>query len=150
MCYESYFRYEFKIPSFIFTGIYEIRLIIFNDSIWSSVWVCLSPMDLLSLGVAHFSQHDILILQIQIVFGLCREDVEEFSHESRLVRFLSERYARAGRVARPLRNSSHTLRVEFALVLIQILDFDETNQVLTTNVWKRYVSSPFITVPSVR
>ena len=73
-----------------------------------------------------------------------RDDVSEFSYESQLVRYLSERYLRAGRVARPVRNSSQTLKVEFALVLIQILDFDETNQVLTTNVWKRYVSwTPF-------
>ena len=55
--------------------------------------------------------------------------------------FLQERYLRAGKVARPVRNSSQNLRIEFALVLIQILDFDETNQVLTTNVWKRYVST---------
>ena len=55
--------------------------------------------------------------------------------------FLQERYLRAGKVARLVRNSSQNLRIEFALVLIQILDFDETNQVLTTNVWKRYVST---------
>ena len=65
---------------------------------------------------------------------------EQFSEESRLVAYLQERYVRAGKVARPVKNSSQTLRIEFALVLIQILDFDETNQVLTTNTWKRYVS----------
>lgn len=71
----------------------------------------------------------------------CSYETEKFSEESRLVAFLQERYLRAGKVARPVRNSSQTLRIEFALVLIQILDFDETNQVLTTNVWKRYVSN---------
>lgn len=37
-------------------------------------------------------------------------------------------------------NASQTVKIEFGLALIQILDFDETNQVLTSNVWKRYVS----------
>ena len=79
-----------------------------------------------------------LVLALLIFFSY---DFEKFSEESRLVAFLQERYLRAGQVARPVRNSSQNLRIEFALVLIQILDFDETNQVLTTNVWKRYVST---------
>ena len=62
------------------------------------------------------------------------------SEESRLVQFLMKKYRQSGVIARPVINSSETLVVEFALALIQILDFDETNQVLTTNVWKRYVS----------
>ena len=75
-------------------------------------------------------------------FCLCSDlppDTMKFSHESRLVSYLQRRYERAGTVARPVMNSSQKLDVEFALALIQILDFDETNQVLTTNVWKRYV-----------
>ncbi|KAK2141523.1 hypothetical protein LSH36_1087g00002 [Paralvinella palmiformis] len=66
------------------------------------------------------------------------DDTYQQSDESRLASFLMSRYARAGRIARPLRNSSMTMTVEFSLALIQILDFDETNQVLTTNTWKRY------------
>lgn len=66
-------------------------------------------------------------------------DSFEFSEESKLVRFLMKRYRRAGIIPRPLTNSTSTIRVEFSVALIQILDFDETNQVLTTNVWKRYV-----------
>ncbi|ELT96539.1 hypothetical protein CAPTEDRAFT_52979, partial [Capitella teleta] len=66
------------------------------------------------------------------------EDELPRSYESRLIHFLLKRYKRAGTFARPLLNSSATTKVEFALALIQILDFDETNQVLTTNVWKRY------------
>jgi hypothetical protein len=61
------------------------------------------------------------------------------SNESLLVQYLMERYAKAGKVPRPIRNASAIMHIEFALALIQILDFDETNQVLTTNVWKRYV-----------
>ena len=69
-------------------------------------------------------------------------DEMNLSDESRLTSFLFSRYEKAGVVARPVSNSSKTMKIEFALALIQILDFDETNQVLTTNVWKRYVS-PF-------
>lgn len=50
-----------------------------------------------------------------------------------------ERYKKVGNIARPVENAMRTVKVEFGLALIQILDFDETNQVLTTNVWKRYV-----------
>ena len=68
-----------------------------------------------------------------------RRDDFVLSDESRLTQSMLERYRRAGSVSRPLLNSSHSIEVEFSLSLIQILDFDETNQVLTTNVWKKYV-----------
>ena len=45
-----------------------------------------------------------------------------------------------GRIARPVHNANISVDVEFGLGLIQVLDFDETNQVLTTSVWKRFVS----------
>ena len=64
----------------------------------------------------------------------------KFSHESRLIKFLLRRYKRAGKIPRPVLNSTSTMKIEFSVALIQILDFDETNQVLETNVWKRYVS----------
>ena len=62
------------------------------------------------------------------------------SDESRLISDLTDRYHVIGKTSRPTRNASRVLIIEFALALIQILDFDETNQVLATNVWKRYVS----------
>ncbi|CAD5124154.1 DgyrCDS12454 [Dimorphilus gyrociliatus] len=61
------------------------------------------------------------------------------SEESRISFHLMERYKKVGNIARPVENAMKTVKVEFGLALIQILDFDETNQVLTTNVWKRYI-----------
>jgi len=40
-------------------------------------------------------------------------------------------------LSRPLSNSSHVLQVNFSLVLVQILDFDEQNNKLETLVWKK-------------
>lgn len=62
------------------------------------------------------------------------------SDEKRLIKHLLVNYERVGIVGRPVFNTSMTIRVNFGLALIQILDLDEKNQVLTTNVWSRYVS----------
>lgn len=62
------------------------------------------------------------------------------SDEKRLIKYLLENYERVGIVGRPVYNTSETVRVNYGLALIQILDLDEKNQVLTTNVWSRYVS----------
>jgi len=43
---------------------------------------------------------------------------------------------------RPVINTSETINVSYGIGLIQILDLDEKNQILTTNVWCRYVSIP--------
>jgi len=61
------------------------------------------------------------------------------SDEKRLIKHLLENYARVGIVGRPVYNTSETVRVSYGLALIQILDLDEKNQVLTTNVWSRYL-----------
>ena len=62
------------------------------------------------------------------------------SDEKRLIKHLLENYEKVGLVGRPVYNTSETVRVNYGLALIQILDLDEKNQVLTTNVWSRYVS----------
>ena len=62
------------------------------------------------------------------------------SDEKRLITHLLQNYEKVGVVGRPVYNTSDTVRVEYGLGLIQILDLDEKNQVLTTNVWCRYVS----------
>jgi hypothetical protein len=66
------------------------------------------------------------------------------SDEKRLIKRLLESYEKVGIVGRPVFNTSTTIRVNFGLALIQILDLDEKNQVLTTNVWSRYVSIFFM------
>lgn len=68
-------------------------------------------------------------------------DVAAMSDEKRLIKHLLEEYEMVGVVGRPVFNTSQTISVQYGLALIQILDLDEKNQVLTTNVWSRYVSS---------
>jgi len=62
------------------------------------------------------------------------------SDEKRLIKHLLSNYERVGIVGRPVFNHSDTVKVKFGLALLQILDLDEKNQVLQTNVWSRYVS----------
>ncbi|ESO84739.1 hypothetical protein LOTGIDRAFT_80104, partial [Lottia gigantea] len=57
------------------------------------------------------------------------------SAEKLLIKKLLERYSKQGRFGRPVVNTSDSLTVYFGLSLIQILDVDETNQVLKSNIW---------------
>ncbi|XP_052816938.1 neuronal acetylcholine receptor subunit beta-3-like isoform X2 [Mya arenaria] len=60
-------------------------------------------------------------------------------HEKRLIRTLLDEYEARGRMGRPIDLENSTLDVYFGLTLIQILDLDERNQVLSTNVWAGYL-----------
>ena len=62
------------------------------------------------------------------------------SDEKRLIKKLLDDYEKVGVIGRPVYDTSQTINVSYGLSLIQILDLDEKNQVLTTNVWSRYVS----------
>ncbi|XP_066503740.1 neuronal acetylcholine receptor subunit alpha-7a [Hoplias malabaricus] len=53
-------------------------------------------------------------------------------HQRRLYRDLMKDY---NPLERPVFNDTHTLTVNFSLSLMQIMDVDEKNQVLTTNIW---------------
>ncbi|XP_035285462.1 cholinergic receptor, nicotinic, alpha 11 isoform X2 [Anguilla anguilla] len=53
-------------------------------------------------------------------------------HQRTLLRELLKDY---NRMERPVANDSHTLTVNLSMILVQIMDVDEKNQVLTTNVW---------------
>ena len=68
-------------------------------------------------------------------------DLPAMSDEKRLITHLLQNYEKVGVVGRPVYNTSETVRVNYGLGLVQILDLDEKNQVLTTNVWCRYVST---------
>lgn len=70
----------------------------------------------------------------------CDDREMEFSHESRLINCLLDRYEHVTTLARPVSDSGSNVVVDFGISLIQILDFDEINQVLTTSIWKNYVS----------
>ena len=62
------------------------------------------------------------------------------SQEKRLITELLTNYAKMGKMGRPVAFDNETIKVYYGLSLIQILDLDERNQVLTTNVWATYVS----------
>lgn len=66
------------------------------------------------------------------------------SKEKQLIKFLLDRYDQYGRVGRPVTNTTDSINVEFGLSLIQILNVDERNQVLETNVWCKYVSIYYV------
>ena len=62
------------------------------------------------------------------------------SKEKQLIKQLIQQYERQGRQGRPVANHNENIMVNFSLSLIQIMDIDEKNQVLKTNVWYHYVS----------
>lgn len=64
----------------------------------------------------------------------------EMSHEKRLIRDLIRDYKSLGIMGRPVKDQNETITISYGLSLIQIMDLDERNQILTTNVWATYVS----------
>ncbi|CAH8640707.1 unnamed protein product [Heterobilharzia americana] len=65
-------------------------------------------------------------------------DLYTLSDEKRLIKRLLKNYQAAGITGRPVKHTSEKVLVEMSLSLIQILDLDEKNQVLTTSVWLNY------------
>jgi len=65
----------------------------------------------------------------------------EMSDEKRLIKELLANYEHVGVVGRPVFDTSDTINVSYGIGLIQILELDQKNQILTTNVWCRYVST---------
>ncbi|KAG7457862.1 hypothetical protein MATL_G00231820 [Megalops atlanticus] len=53
-------------------------------------------------------------------------------YQRRLLKELLKDY---NRMERPVANDSHALTVNLSMILVQIMDVDEKNQVLTTNIW---------------
>ena len=66
-------------------------------------------------------------------------NVSALSDEKRLIKHLLDKYEQIGVIGRPVSRTSQTVEVSYGMSLIQILDVDEKNQVLTINVWSRYV-----------
>ncbi|XP_050391652.1 neuronal acetylcholine receptor subunit beta-3 isoform X2 [Patella vulgata] len=60
------------------------------------------------------------------------------SDEDRLIKNLLARYRRRGKYGRPVIKYNDTVKVSFNIQLVQIMDLDEKNQILTLNVWDRY------------
>ncbi|XP_059152826.1 neuronal acetylcholine receptor subunit beta-3-like [Physella acuta] len=65
------------------------------------------------------------------------------SKEDKLIKTLMQRYRRRGTYARPVKNYNDSILVSYNMQLIQIMDLEEKNQVLTLNVWDRYVWTDF-------
>lgn len=64
--------------------------------------------------------------------------VVQMSHEKRLIRDLIGNYSERGKMGRPVMEQNDTIVIKYGLSLIQILDLDERNQILSTNVWATY------------
>uniref|UniRef100_A0AAY4CFR2 Neuronal acetylcholine receptor subunit alpha-7 n=1 Tax=Denticeps clupeoides TaxID=299321 RepID=A0AAY4CFR2_9TELE len=88
-------------------------------SAWSSTTLCIALTACLWRGTSHFS----LLLRSFCLQG---------EHQRRLYTNLMKNY---NPLERPVFNDSHSLTVNFSFSLMQIMDVDEKNQVLTTNIW---------------
>lgn len=62
------------------------------------------------------------------------------SYEDQLVKEILHKYRVRGKYGRPVRRFNDTLKVAFGIQLIQIMDLNEKDQILTLNVWDQYVS----------
>lgn len=71
--------------------------------------------------------------------GYLPDDGRPLSHEKRLIKDLLRDYRRRGVYGRPVYNYSESVKIEFGVQLIQIMDLDEKKQILTLNVWDHYV-----------
>ncbi|CAL8352323.1 unnamed protein product [Merluccius merluccius] len=70
---------------------------------------------------------------LYIAVAACAVNVSlQGEHERRLYSDLMANY---NPLVRPVFNDSHSLTVHFSFSLMQIMDVDEKNQVLTTNIW---------------
>jgi len=69
---------------------------------------------------------------ILLIFSTWPSDVLGGPHERRLLNDLLEHY---NTLERPVYNESEPLQLLFGLTLQQIIDVDEKNQILTTNIW---------------
>ncbi|MEQ2262770.1 Neuronal acetylcholine receptor subunit alpha-4, partial [Xenotaenia resolanae] len=50
-------------------------------------------------------------------------------------RLLQDLFAHYNKLSRPVQNTSDTVLVHFGLSIAQLIDVDEKNQMMTTNVW---------------
>ncbi|XP_005061057.1 PREDICTED: neuronal acetylcholine receptor subunit beta-3 isoform X2 [Ficedula albicollis] len=77
-----------------------------------------------------------MLCLVLLVLCLSRSDVNAFSsiaeNEDALLKHLFEGYQKW---VRPVENSNDTIKVLFGLKISQLVDVDEKNQLMTTNVW---------------
>ncbi|XP_066905609.1 neuronal acetylcholine receptor subunit alpha-7 isoform X2 [Halyomorpha halys] len=71
-------------------------------------------------------------LIIVLAFALLPQDSQQGPHEKRLLHALLDHY---NVLERPVANETDPLQLSFGLTLMQIIDVDEKNQLLITNIW---------------
>ncbi|KAK2842839.1 hypothetical protein Q5P01_013039 [Channa striata] len=72
------------------------------------------------------------VVQIQHQLDFTFQSSLQGAYQRRLYKELMRNY---NPLERPVNNDSHSLTVHFSFSLLQIMDVDEKNQVLTTNIW---------------
>ncbi|XP_071106607.1 neuronal acetylcholine receptor subunit alpha-10-like isoform X1 [Haliotis cracherodii] len=72
--------------------------------------------------------------------SLCdsKRPMPSLSYEDQLVKEILHKYRVRGKYGRPVRRFNDTLKVAFGIQLIQIMDLNEKDQILTLNVWDQY------------
>ncbi|XP_067672728.1 neuronal acetylcholine receptor subunit alpha-10-like [Haliotis asinina] len=72
--------------------------------------------------------------------SLCdsKRPIPTLSYEDQLVKEILHKYRVRGKYGRPVRRFNDTLKVAFGIQLIQIMDLNEKDQILTLNVWDQY------------
>ena len=63
--------------------------------------------------------------------------MKRLTHEKRLIRELLDNYPTI--YARPIRNISEPVTIEFGLTLTQLFDLGSTGQTMQTNTWKTFI-----------
>ncbi|KAK7003429.1 neuronal acetylcholine receptor subunit alpha-2 [Biomphalaria glabrata] len=92
----------------------------------------------------------VLIGFVIVTWLVSVEVILTFSHaktfpvEKALIRDLLKRYNKEGQAGRPVVHPSDKIVVNFSVSLIQIMDVDEKNQVLKTNIWYHYKWPDFL------
>ncbi|CAL1545668.1 unnamed protein product [Lymnaea stagnalis] len=80
-------------------------------------------------------------LWLLVIYSQClqqTQSVVQMSHEKRLIKDLIGNYSERGKMGRPVQEQSDKITIKYGMSLIQIVDLDERNQILTTNVWPTY------------
>ncbi|XP_076459204.1 neuronal acetylcholine receptor subunit alpha-10-like [Babylonia areolata] len=87
-------------------------------------------------------RHDCLLLLCLSLLPFLHVEGERravhLSWEDKLIKRMLARYKARGKFGRPVMHYNDTMNVNFMIQLVQIMDLDEKNQVLTLNVWDRY------------
>uniref|UniRef100_A0A8C5DXI6 Neuronal acetylcholine receptor subunit alpha-2-like n=1 Tax=Gouania willdenowi TaxID=441366 RepID=A0A8C5DXI6_GOUWI len=75
---------------------------------------------------------DFFFFKLIQIGGVCSQVGLRGHAEERLLENL---FARYNKLSRPVKNTSDTVHVHFGLSIAQLIDVDEKNQMMTTNVW---------------